>query len=145
LISIRIWTPSFYIVSSTRSAIRSTAPAETGTPCTGPNAWRRGSTCPGFRTTERRRYLLEGLGSAFDERLVAETDGFSMAQVKEVRVAACLDAIQRGRAEPTPAAAFKVIERMRGTKAVARKDWEPQRTIAGFQWSRTCDRRKPTS
>jgi hypothetical protein len=85
---------------------------------------------------ERRRYLLEGFGEAFDERLVADTDGFSMAQLKEVRIAACLLAIHEGRREPTLAAALRSIDRMRGQKSVAQQEWEPGRTIVGFQWSR---------
>jgi hypothetical protein len=84
---------------------------------------------------ERRRFLVEGLGPAFDERLVSETEGFSMAQIKEVRVAACLESVQRGRPEPSVSAAFRAVERMRGTKDAARKDWEPDRTISGFQGS----------
>ena len=87
--------------------------------------------------TERRRYLQEGLGEAFDERLVTSTDGFSMAQIKEIRVAACLQAIHEGRREPTLSGAILAIERMRGQKAVAGQEWEPGRTIVGFQWSRS--------
>lgn len=94
---------------------------------------------------ERRRYLVDGLGPSFDERLVAATAGFSMAQVQEVRVAACVDAIRRGRAEPSLDAAFQAVSRMKGTRDVARQDWEPERTISGFQWARGVDRRKPTS
>lgn len=94
---------------------------------------------------ERRRYLSESFGPALVERLVVETDGFSMAQVKEVRIAACLESIARGSTEPTPEAAFRAIERMRGMKSVARQDWDAGRTIAGFQYSRSCDARRPNS
>ena len=90
---------------------------------------------------ERRRYLVEGLGGAFDERLVAATAGFSMAQMREVRVAACFDAIRSGRTEPSLPAAFRAVDRMKGTRDAAKQDWEPERTIAGFQW----ERREPTS
>jgi len=90
---------------------------------------------------ERRRFLVDGLGPSFDERLVSRTAGFSMAQVKEVRVAACVEAIRRGLAEPSIEAALEAISRMKGTKEVARQDWEPERTIAGFQWFRPEDRR----
>ena len=94
---------------------------------------------------ERKRYLVDGLGPSFDERLVAATAGFSMSQVKEVRVAACIDAIRRGRPEPSLEAAFQAVSRMKGTRDVARQDWEPERTISGFQWARAADRREPTS
>jgi len=94
---------------------------------------------------ERRRYLKDAFGPGFDERLVTGTDGFSMAQVKEVRVSACLEAIHEGAPGPTLEAAMRCIDRMRGTKSVVRQEWEPDRTIAGFQWSRSCDGRKPTS
>jgi hypothetical protein len=86
---------------------------------------------------ERRRYLSGAFGAAFDERLVTATDGFSMAQVKEVRVSACLGAIHAGLREPTLAAALESIERMRGQRSVLQQEWEPGRTIAGFQWSRS--------
>jgi hypothetical protein len=84
---------------------------------------------------ERRRYLQEGLPGIFDERLVTETEGFSMAQMKEVRVSACLEAIHAGLPGPTLAAAQKAIERLRGQKAVIEREWDPVRTI-GFQWTR---------
>jgi SpoVK/Ycf46/Vps4 family AAA+-type ATPase len=84
---------------------------------------------------ERRRYLRQELPDAFDERLVTETDGFSMAQLKEVRVSACLEAIHAGLSGPTLAGALKSVERLRGQKSVADRDWEPVRTI-GFQWAK---------
>jgi hypothetical protein len=84
---------------------------------------------------ERRRYLRSELPSIFDEQLVKATEGFSMAQIKEVRVTACLDAIHAGWPGPTLAGALKAVERLRGQKAVADHDWKPVRTI-GFQWSR---------
>jgi hypothetical protein len=94
---------------------------------------------------ERRRYLREGFGAAYDERLVIETEGFSMAQVKEVRVSACLEAIHAGLGGPTMSAALASIARMRGQRAVVEREREPGRTIVGFQWSRSCNDRKPAS
>jgi hypothetical protein len=93
---------------------------------------------------ERRRYLREGFGSVFDERLVVDTEGFSMAQVKEVRVSACLESIHHGLPEPTLAAAAKSIERMRSQRTVVQQEWEPGRTIAGFQGTKPADERTPT-
>jgi hypothetical protein len=81
---------------------------------------------------ERRRALSDGLGPAFHERLVAETDGFSMAQIKEVRVSACLEAIHAGLPGPTLAGALRSIDRLKGQKVSAERDWEPVREI-GFR------------
>jgi hypothetical protein len=86
---------------------------------------------------QRRQYLREGFGPAFDELLVDETDGFSMAQLKEVRVGSCLEAIQEALPGPTASAAIKVIRRLRGQRVELSNDWGPGRTIVGFQWSRT--------
>lgn len=82
---------------------------------------------------ERRRYLIEGFGPVFEEPLVAATEGFSMAQLKEVRVSACLEAIHRGLPGPTIASALQAVERLRGQRSVVEQDLDPQRTIAGFQ------------
>jgi SpoVK/Ycf46/Vps4 family AAA+-type ATPase len=84
---------------------------------------------------ERRRFLKAGLGSVFDEDLVAQTDGFSMAQVKEVRVSACLEAIHAGLPGPTKEGALRSIERLRGQRAIVQSGGEPEQTI-GFHWSR---------
>ena len=86
---------------------------------------------------QRRRYLQEGFGKEFDERLVAESEGFSMAQLKEVYLGACLEAIHAGLPGPTPAAALRAIGRMRGQRDEMQRQWEPARTIVGFQWSRS--------
>src|SRR6185295_17220656 len=82
---------------------------------------------------ERRRALSDGLGDVFHESLVRETDGFSMAQIKEVRVSACLEAIHAGLPGPTLAGALRSIARLKGQKGAADRDWEPVREI-GFRW-----------
>jgi len=84
---------------------------------------------------ERRKFLAEGLASIFDERLVTATQDFSMAQLKEVRVSACLEAIHEGRRGPTLEGAFRAIERLRGQRGIVERGGEPERTI-GFQWTR---------
>jgi len=84
---------------------------------------------------ERRLFLKEGLGGAFHEDLVAQTDGFSMAQVKEVRVSACLEAIHAGLPGPMAEGARRSIERLRGQRTIAQTGGEAERTI-GFQWIR---------
>jgi hypothetical protein len=84
---------------------------------------------------ERRRFLKAGLGSVFDEDLVVQTDGFSMAQVKEVRVSACLEAIHAGLPGPTKEGALRSIERLRGQRAIVQSGGNPEQTI-GFHWSR---------
>ncbi len=80
---------------------------------------------------ERRLYLSRALGGAFDELLVEETDGFSVAQLKEVRVSASLEAVEQGLPAPTLAAARRAIERLRGQKEVLDAGWEDARPI-GF-------------
>lgn len=85
---------------------------------------------------ERRRALSAGLGDAFDERLVRDTDGFSMAQIKEVRVSACLEAIHAGLPGPTLEGALRSIARLKGQKGAADRDWEPVREI-GFRYARS--------
>jgi len=77
---------------------------------------------------ERRHFLKQGLGEAFDEDLVRQTDGFSMAQVKEVRVSACLEAIHAGLPGPTKDGALRSIERLRGQRG-----HRPDRRRAGAQ------------
>ena len=67
---------------------------------------------------------------------MAETEGFSMAQVKEVRVSACVDAIHGGLSGPTVAAALKSIERMKGQRSVMEREWDAGRTIVGFNDAR---------
>ncbi len=49
----------------------------------------------------RRLYLSRKFGAAFDERMTGWTDGFSMAQIKEVWVSACIEAIHAGLTQPT--------------------------------------------
>ncbi len=85
---------------------------------------------------QRRDYLRQGFGATFDERLVGETEGFSMAQVKEVYLSACLEAIHGGLPGPTMAAALRTVERLRGQRVETSGSWEPGR-IVGFQWSRS--------
>jgi hypothetical protein len=85
---------------------------------------------------QRRDYLRQGFGPAYDEQLVDETDGFSMAQVKEVYLSACLEAIHGGQPGPTAAAALRTVERLRGQRVETSGAWDPGR-IVGFQWSRS--------
>lgn len=89
---------------------------------------------------ERRLYLSRALGAAFDERLVAETAGFSVAQLKEVRVSACLEAVEQGLAAPTLPAALRAIARLRGQKESLDAGWEAPRPI-GFAPGRSRNRR----
>lgn len=93
---------------------------------------------------ERRRALSEGLGPVFDERLVRETDGFSMAQIKEVRVSACLEAIHAGLPGPTLQGALRAIDRLKGQKVSADRDWEPVREI-GFRLPRSAPGSPPVN
>ncbi|HZE99563.1 MAG TPA: ATP-binding protein [Planctomycetota bacterium] len=89
---------------------------------------------------ERRRALRDGLGPVFDERLVAETDGFSMAQLQEIRVSACLESIHAGLPGPTIQEVLRSIDRLRGQKSVAERNWDTERLI-GFQWTRASEAR----
>lgn len=84
---------------------------------------------------ERRRYLGERLGAAFDERLVRLTEGFSLAQLKEVWVSASLETVETGGPGPTPAAALRAVDRVRGQKEAVETDWDHPQTI-GFQLDR---------
>ncbi len=84
---------------------------------------------------ERRLYLSRALGAAFDERLVDDTAGFSVAQLKEVRVSACLEAVAQGLSSPTLEAARRAIARLRGQKESLDAGWEDSRAI-GFAPSR---------
>ncbi|HUR39450.1 MAG TPA: ATP-binding protein, partial [Planctomycetota bacterium] len=88
---------------------------------------------PGPR--ERRIFLKQGLESIFDERLVTATEDFSMAQLKEVRVSACLEAIHEGLSVPTLDGAFRAVERLRGQRGIVERGGAAERTI-GFQWIR---------
>lgn len=89
---------------------------------------------------ERRQYLSRALGAAFDERLVGETAGFSVAQLKEVRVSACLEAVEQGLAAPALPAALRAIARLRGQKESLDAGWEATRPI-GFAPLRARNRR----
>jgi len=92
--------------------------------------------------TERRLTLSRALGAAFDERLVDETASFSMAQLKEVRVSACLEAVAQGLPAPTLQAARRAIDRLRGQKESLDAGWEDARPI-GFARARARNRRPP--
>ena len=80
----------------------------------------------------RRRYLRQNLPDALDARRVAETEGFSMPQLKEVRVSACLEAIHAGLPGPTLGGALRSVGRRRGQKSASDRNGEPVRTL-GFQ------------
>lgn len=73
---------------------------------------------------ERRQYLQRHFREAFDETMVRWTDGFSLAQVKEVWVSACLEAIQAGRSQPTLEAAQRAARRLRGQKESRDRDFQ---------------------
>jgi SpoVK/Ycf46/Vps4 family AAA+-type ATPase len=88
------------------------------------------------REPERRAYLSKAFGPAFHERLVVGTDGFSVAQLKEVRVSACLESVEQGLPSPTLEAALRAIARLRGQKESLDAGWEEIRPI-GFSRART--------
>lgn len=73
---------------------------------------------------ERRTYLVRCFGPAFDEVLVKWTDGFSLAQVKEVWVSACLEAIRRGSETPSVEAARVAVEQLGGQKRMVEREFE---------------------
>lgn len=81
---------------------------------------------------ERRSYLTACFGAAFDERLVRWTDGFSLAQIKEVWVSACLEAIESKLPGPTPDAAHRAVRRLRGQSDSGQREWRSAAAV-GFQ------------
>ncbi len=89
---------------------------------------------------ERRRYLGRAYRDGFDECLVDWTDGFSLAQLKEVHVSACLEAIESGGAAPTLAASRRAVDRLQDQKGALENEWDFPRTI-GFQPDRLRARR----
>jgi len=72
---------------------------------------------------ERRAYLGRQMGGAFDERVVEWTDGLSFAQVKEVWVTACLEAIHGGLAAPTLESAHRAARRLTGHRDAVRREF----------------------
>ena len=85
---------------------------------------------------ERRDYLVRCFGAQFDENLVRWTEGFSLAQVKEVWVSACLEAIQRGSESPSVDAARAAVEQMSGQKKMVDRDFCSDRPV-GFRVRRS--------
>jgi SpoVK/Ycf46/Vps4 family AAA+-type ATPase len=81
---------------------------------------------------ERRSYLRNCFGPAFDERLVRWTDGFSLAQIKEVWVSACLEAIESQQPGPTLEAGYRAVGRLRGQGESSRRDWRNEGPV-GFK------------
>lgn len=84
---------------------------------------------------QRRRWLSRHFGEAFDERLVAWTDGFSLAQVKEVWVSAALAAVREGRNRPSLEEARQAALRLRGQKGQVQRGFETGPSV-GFASSR---------
>ena len=93
---------------------------------------------------ERGRYLRRIYQDGFDDCLVDWTDGFSLAQLKEVHVTACLEAIESGTERPTLAASRRAVDRLQGQKGALESDWDYPRTI-GFQRDRLRAKRDLTS
>ncbi len=81
---------------------------------------------------ERRLYLRRQFGPAFDERLVAKSDGLSFAQLKEAWVSACLEALHAGRSEPKVDTALRAMDKLRGQREARTGDWASVRPV-GFQ------------
>jgi hypothetical protein len=81
---------------------------------------------------ERRAYLSKAFQGCFDERLVEWTEGMSLAQLKEVYVSACLEAMEKeGCVTPELESARRAIDRLRGQKAEFERRWEEPNAI-GF-------------
>ena len=83
----------------------------------------------------RRAYLRSCFGGEFDDRLVPWTEGLTMAQLKEVWISACLEAIHRQEPAPSLEAARKAADRLRTQHRSVERDWDGPRAI-GFQLAR---------
>lgn len=83
----------------------------------------------------RRAYLRSCFGEEFDDRLVPWTEGLTMAQLKEVWISACLEAIHRQATAPSMEAARTAADRLRTQHRSVERDWDGPRAI-GFQLAR---------
>ncbi len=83
----------------------------------------------------RRAYLRACFADAFDDQLVPWTEGLTMAQLKEVWISACLEAIHRGGTTPSLEAARKATDRLRTQRESVEREWDGPRAI-GFQLAR---------
>jgi hypothetical protein len=93
---------------------------------------------------ERRRYLRRAWGAGYDEAVIAWTEGFSLAQLKEVIVSASLEAVDQGLHGVTGPSVRRAAERLRGQKEAAKGEWDHPRVI-GFQLDRPNAPRNLTS
>jgi hypothetical protein len=82
--------------------------------------------------SERREFLKLKFGSTFDERLVATSDGFSFAQLKEAWVSACLEAVEAGLEQPRVEAALRAMDRSLDQRTASQGEWKPSGPV-GFQ------------
>jgi hypothetical protein len=97
-----------------------------------PSRFDRIYSFPNPAAAEREVYLRSLFREDFDPRLVGWTDGLSFAQIQEVRISACLEAIEQGTERPSADMARRAIGRLRDQKDEIDRDWAMPETI-GFR------------
>jgi hypothetical protein len=97
-----------------------------------PSRFDRVYSFPNPAAAEREAYLRSLFRDDFDPRLTGWTEGLSYAQIQEVRISACLEAIESSAERPSADMARRAVERLRDQKLEIDREWSIPDTI-GFR------------